>query len=68
MTRLQNKYRNNIWRMRIVHRHWKVQQQFQGWETKVFQLQQVQTHSKGMPIKEKKEKQGDVSSVTKKGI
>ena len=63
MTRLQNKYRNNIWRMRIVHRHWKVQQQFQGWETKVFQLQQVQTHSKGMPIKEKKKRNKEMFQV-----
>jgi len=53
-TQLQNKHRNNIWRVRSTHGHWEVQQQLQGWKAEVLQLQQVWTHSKGILIKEER--------------
>jgi len=55
MTPLQNRNRNYIQRTRTTHEHWEVKQQFQRWEAKVLQLQQVQTYSKGM-LEEEREK------------
>jgi len=54
MTQLQDEHRNNIWKVRSAHRHWEVQQQLQGWEAEILQLQQVQTHGKGMLIEEER--------------
>ena len=54
MTQLQNKHRNNIWKARSAHGYWESQQQLQGWEAKMLQLQQVWTHGKEMLVEEKR--------------
>ena len=60
---LQDKYRDDIQRARTAYEHWKVQQQFQGWKTKVFQLQQVQTYGKGILIKEERKRNKEMFQV-----
>ena len=48
--------------MRIAYRHWKEQWQFQQWETKVFQLQQVQAYGQRM-LKEKRKENSEMFQI-----
>ena len=52
---LQNRNRNDIWRARTAHEHWKEQWQLQRQKAKVLQLQQIWAYGQRMLEEEREE-------------